>query len=93
MHLIDTRARAHTHKYPSSSFLLCDRSAIIRLVCFFLLFQCMFFFCWLLQEPDRNRRRSCCIGPIHDFCETETKAVDARICVCEVRDPCVTKIK
>jgi hypothetical protein len=51
------------------------------------------FFCWLLQEPDRNRRRSCCIGPIHDFCEIETKAVDARICVCEVREPCATKIK
>lgn len=46
-----TRASTHTHKYPSSSFLLCDRSTIIRLVCFFLLFQCCCFFaCPLLFQ-------------------------------------------
>ncbi len=40
------------------------------------------------KNPDRNRRRSCCIGPIHDFCEIETKAVDARICVWSSRALC-----
>jgi hypothetical protein len=107
MHLIDTRAHAHTHtsiqalhsyyvtdlRSSDLCAFSCCSSAVVFSHVRFCCSSAYFSFVGCCKKQIETEEDHVCIGPIHDFCETETKAVDARICVCEVREPCATKIK